>query len=102
MIELTYDRDARTLYIYFTDIGVDEDAEQEEYGGYYLLDAEDQILGVHVDLGHEPPPGLLHYALDHEEVTYDQRGCSLRLILRSDQPASHSDFAYPSILDLDA
>ena len=101
MLELTYDPDARTLYAYFTEIDEGQDAEQVELGGYFLVDKDGQILGVHVDLGEGQTNRLLHFALEHDEVHYDQRGSSLRIVFRPDQPAGHIDFPYPAIFDLD-
>jgi GTP-binding protein Era len=101
MIELTYDPDARTLYAYFASIDEGEDAAQTELGGYFLIDKKDQILGMHVDLGEEHQPRLLHYALEHEQVDYDQRTSALRLLFSSEPPAGHIDFPYPAIVDLD-
>jgi len=40
MIELTHDRDARTLYAYFTDIDEGQDSEQLEIEGAFLLDGD--------------------------------------------------------------
>ena len=101
MIELTYDRDARTLYAYFTTIDEGQDVEQVEFEGYFLLDKAGQILGMHVDLGQAHHPRLLHFALEHDEVHYDQRSPSLNIVLAPAQPASHVDFPYPAIFDLD-
>src|SRR3712207_1998437 len=101
MIELTYDPDARTLYTYFTTIDEGQDVEQIELDGYFLLDKAGQILGMHVDLGPEHHPRLLHFALEHDEVRYDQRSPSMRIVLAPQQPASHVDFPYPAIFDLD-
>src|SRR5919199_504751 len=101
MIELTYDPDARTLYCYFTSIDEGEDVEQIELSGFYLLDKAGQILGMHIDLGQAYNPRLLHFALEHDQVHYDQRGSSLRIVLEPEQPAGHADFAYPAIFDLD-
>ena len=100
MIEWTYDRDARTLYAYFASIDEGEDATQIELDGYFLLDHAGQILGVHVDLGtHEPR--LLHFALEHGEAHYEQRGPHLRVAFSDASPAGHADFVYPAIFDLD-
>ncbi len=101
MIELTFDPDARTLYAYFTEIDEGQDADQIELGGFYLLDKAGQILGMHVDLGQGYNPRLLHFALDHDEVHFDQRSASVRIVLRPEQPDSHVDFVYPAIFDLD-
>src|SRR5919202_4859709 len=101
MIELTYDPDARTLYCYFTSIDEGEDVDQIELSGFYLLDKAGQILGMHIDLGQAYNPRLLHFALEHDQVHYDQRGSSLRIVLEPQQPAGHADFAYPAIFDLD-
>ena len=101
MIELTYDPDARTLYTYFTTIDEGQDVEQIELDGYFLLDKAGQILGMHVDLGQAHHPRLLHFALEHDEVHYDQRSPSLNIVLAPAQPASHLDFPYPAIFDLD-
>src|ERR671932_527722 len=100
MIELTYDPDARTLYCYFTSIDEGEDVDQIELSGFYLLDKAGQILGMHIDLGQAYNPRLLHFALEHDQVHYDQRGSSLRIVLEPQQPAGHADFAYPAIFDL--
>lgn len=100
MIEVTYDPDARTLYAYFVSIDEGQDAEQLERNGFFLLDKNGQILGVHIDLG-EVHPRLLHFVLEHDEVHFDQRGASLRLMFVEDQPSAHADFAYPAIFDLD-
>ena len=100
MIEWTYDQDARTLYAYFAAINEGEDADQIELGGYFLLDDAGQILGVHVDLGdHEQK--LLHFALEHAEAHYEQRGAHLRIVFTDAPPANHADFVYPAIFDLD-
>src|SRR3954453_5818733 len=101
MIEFTYDPDARTLYAYFASIDEGQDSEQIEYDGFFLLDKAGQILGMHVDLGIDHHPRLLHFALDHDEVVYDQRSRSVRIIFSSEQPGSHVDFSYPAIFDLD-
>ncbi len=101
MIELTYDPDARTLYAYFTEIDEGQDAEQRELDGYFLLDKAGNIVAAHVDLGQGQQQRLLHYALEHDEVQYDQRGNSIRLVFVPEQPTSHVDFAYPAIVDLD-
>lgn len=101
MIELTYDPDARTLYAYFASIDEGEDAAQTELGGYFLIDKKNQILGMHVDLGEEHQPKLLHYALEHEQIDYEQRASTLRLLFSSEPPAGHVDFPYPAIIDLD-
>ena len=101
MIELTYDPDARTLYCYFTSIDEGEDVDQIELSGFYLLDKADQILGMHINLGEAYNPRLLHFALEHDQVHYDQRGSGLRIVLEPEQPAGHMDFAYPAIFDLD-
>jgi GTP-binding protein Era len=101
MIELTYDPNARTLYTYFTPIDEGQDADQLELGGFFLLDKAGQILGMHLDLGEQHTPRLLHFALEHDEVHYDQRGASLRIVFAPEQPASHADFPYPAIVDLD-
>jgi GTP-binding protein Era len=101
MIELTYDPDARTLYCYFTSIDEGQDVDQIELNGFYLLDKAGQILGMHVDLGQAHNPRLLHFAMEHDQVHYDQRGSSLRIMLEPQQPAGHTDFAYPAIFDLD-
>ncbi len=101
MIELTYDPDARTLYAYFAAIDEGEDATQIELGGYFLLDKDGQILGMHVDLGQDHQSRLLHYALEHDEVEYEQRGPALRLVFTSEPPTGHADFPYPAIVDLD-
>ncbi len=101
MIELTYDPDARTLYAYLASIDEGEDADQLEFEGFFLLDKAGQILGMHVDLGQDYNPRLLHFALDHGEVRYEQRSHSLRIVFVPDQPASHVDFTYPAIFDLD-
>jgi GTP-binding protein Era len=101
MIEFTYDPDARTLYAYFASIDEGQDSEQIEYDGFFLLDKAGQILGMHVDLGVDHHPRLLHFALDHDEVVYDQRSRSVRIIFSSEQPGSHVDFSYPAIFDLD-
>ncbi|HZG66167.1 MAG TPA: hypothetical protein VEZ12_05460, partial [Herpetosiphonaceae bacterium] len=99
MIELTYDPDARTLYAYFAAIDEGEDATQIELGGYFLLDQDGQILGMHVDLGQDHQSRLLHYALEHDEVEYEQRGPALRLVFTSEPPTGHADFPYPAIVD---
>jgi GTPase len=100
MIELTYDPDARTLYTYFTEIDEGQDADQRELDGYFLLDKGGHILGMHIDLG-EHHPRLLHYALEHDEIDYDQRGASIRIVFQATPPDGHSDFPYPAIMDLD-
>jgi GTPase len=102
MIELTYDPDARTLYTYFATIDEGQDVEQVELGGFFLLDKAGQILGMHVDLDDGHSPRLLHYALEHDQVHYEQRGSSFRVVFAPEQPASHADFPYPAIVDLDA
>lgn len=101
MIELTYDPDARTLYAYFASIDEGEDAAQTELGGYFLIDKKNQILGMHVDLGDTHQPKLLHYALEHEQIDYEQRASSLRLLFSAEPPAGHIDFPYSAIVDLD-
>ncbi len=101
MIELTYDPDARTLYAYFTEIDEGQDSDQAEMNGYFLLDKAGHILGMHVELGTDHHPRLLHYALEHDEVGYDQRGESMRIIFKAQPPDGHSDFPYPAIVDLD-
>src|SRR5215210_2211984 len=101
MIELTHDPDARTLYAYFTAIDEGQDVDQLECGGFFLLDKAGQILGMHVDLGPAQRPRLLHFALEHDEVRYEQRSASMRIVLAPEQPASHADFPYPAIMDLD-
>ena len=102
MIELSYDPDARTLYAYFAPIDEGQDVEQVELGGFFLLDKAGQILGMHVDLDPELHPRFLHYALDHDEAHYDQRGPSVRIVFAPEQPARHADFPYPAIVDVDA
>src|SRR3712207_1759618 len=101
MIELTYDPDARTLYAYFTEIDEGQDARQIELDGYFLIDKKGDILGMHVDLGQEHGSRLLHFAVEHDEVQYDQRTTALRIIFASDPPDGHADFPYPAIVDLD-
>jgi GTP-binding protein Era len=101
MIELTYDPDARTLYAYFTEIDEGQDSDQREMNGYFLLDKAGHILGMHVELGNDYQPRLLHFALEHDEVDYDQRGGSMRISFLATPPDGHSDFPYPAIVDLD-
>ena len=101
MIELTYDPDARTLYTYFAPIDEGQDAAQIELDGFFLLDKAGHILGMHVDLGEGYTPRLLHYALEHDQVHFEQRSASFRVIFAPEQPASHADFPYPAIIDVD-
>lgn len=98
-IEVTYDRDARTLYLYFADIAQGEDATQMEVDGRWLLDKQGQIIGVGLALG-DLQPVALRFATRLGQVERDDDG-GMRIWFRRETPATEEPLPFEAIVDLD-
>ena len=98
MLELSFDRDSRSIYCYFTDISPDEDERERELPGVWLLNAHGQIIGLRIEL----PAASDHfaeYALQHEGVDYS--GTTLTLHFTADPVYEAVELPYGALVDLD-
>ncbi|MBA3468759.1 MAG: GTPase Era [Herpetosiphonaceae bacterium] len=102
MFELTFDREARALYCYFTEITEGDDANEWEVPGVYLLDAAGQLVGVRVELGEKKRPKLLEHAQQHEGVAMDEVSNRLTLTFAANPVASEEELPYGAVIDVDA
>jgi GTP-binding protein Era len=101
MLELTYDRDARTLYFYFTAIEPGQDATQTDVDGQVLLDGEGQIVGLEFVTQGIVTAEALQFALGHDEAAYDEKSDTLTIWFERQEPAAQEPFPFPAIFDLD-
>lgn len=101
MLELTFDHDARSLYIYFTDITEGDDADELEAPGVYLLDDAGQLVGVRLDPGAKKRPALLEYAQHHEGVAFDPATHTLTVMFAPNTIAAEEELPYGAVIDLD-
>ncbi len=98
MLELTFDRDARSIYVYFTDITEGDDADERELPGVWLLDAADQIVGLRLELAGSGPR-LWELAGAHEHVQLD--GDTLTITFATTPVAAEEELPYGAIVDID-
>jgi len=99
MLELTYDRDARTLYCYFVNIEQGQDATQTDVDGSWLLDADDQIIGFRFATADLVNADALRFATEQSEAEYATD--LLTLWFARQEPAREEAFPFPAIFDLD-
>ncbi len=99
MLELTYDRDARTLYCYFVNIEQGQDAAQTDVDGSWLLDADDQIIGFRFATADVVNADALRFVREHDEAEYADD--VLTLWFTRQEPAREEAFPFPAIFDLD-
>ena len=99
MLELTYDRDARTLYCYFVNIEQGQDAAQTDVDGSWLLDADDQIIGFRFATADVVNADALRFVREDDEAEYADD--VLTLWFTRQEPAREEAFPFPAIFDLD-
>jgi GTP-binding protein Era len=100
MIELTYDRDARTLYCYFADIAEGEDVSQVNVDGEFFLDDVGQLIGLNFATGGVLFADTLRFATGHPEVEYVEETGDLTIWFERQQPGERIELPFPAIFDL--
>ena len=81
-MQLSYDRDAGTLYWYFVELDADEETEELECPVSVLLDDARLVAGIQLDLSDlDDHTALVSLALPYAEARWDDETKHLRLVL---------------------
>ena len=81
-MQLSYDRDAGTLYWYFVELDADEETEELECPVSVLLDDARHVAGIQLDLSDlDDHTALVSLALPYAEARWDDETKHLRLVL---------------------
>lgn len=98
-MQISYDRDAGTLYWYFVELTEGDVADEYECPVSLLLDAAHHVVGIQLDLSeYDDLSQLVSLALTHPEAQWDARQKHLRVI-HAEYTAT-VDLAEPALLDL--
>ncbi len=101
MLQCSYDPEAGSLYVYFTELEEGQAVGVLEYPAALLLDAQERIIGLRLDLDDEITLGQLELALDGEYERLDMNTGHLTLRLADEEPARVLPLPETAILDLD-
>jgi GTPase len=102
MITTSFDPGAGTLYWYFTELIAGGTADEVECAATLLLDADQQVIGVELELDASITRDDLALALAHPQVTYSQGDYTLAMQMTDEPPAEAQPLHEPAILDFDA
>ncbi|MCS6881809.1 MAG: GTPase Era [Oscillochloridaceae bacterium] len=101
MLQFSYDPEAGSLYVYFTELEEGQAVGVLEYPAALLLDAQERIIGLRLDLDDEIALGQLELALDGEYERLDTNTGQLTLRVVEEEPARVLPLPETAILDLD-
>ncbi|MCX7789316.1 MAG: GTPase Era [Chloroflexaceae bacterium] len=101
MLQFSYDPEAGSLYVYFTELEEGQAVGVLEYPAALLLDAQERIIGLRLDLDDEITLGQLELALDGEYERLDMNTGHLTLRVADEAPARVLPLPETAILDLD-
>lgn len=101
MLQFSYDPEAGSLYVYFTELEEGQAVGVLEYPAALLLDAQQRIIGLRLDLDDEITLGQLELALDGEYERLDMNTGQLTLRVVEEEPARVLPLPETAILDLD-
>jgi GTP-binding protein Era len=102
MVTVSFDPDAGTLYLYFTELEAGSTESEGECDGTLLLDGAGQVIGVELELDDSVTSADLALALQHEQVRYDQSSFTLTVLMVDEGPAEVQPLHEPAVLDFDA
>lgn len=101
MLQFSYDPEAGSLYVYFTELEEGQAVGVLEYPAALLLDSQQRIIGLRLDLDDEITLGQLELALDGEYERLDMNTGQLTLRVVEEEPARVLPLPETAILDLD-
>src|SRR5215203_454529 len=102
MINVSFDPDAGTLYLYFTEIETGSTAGEGECNGALLLDSDGNVIGVELELDESVTHADLALALAHPQARYDHSAMTLTIVIADEEPAEVQPLHETMILDFDA
>ncbi|MFL5805064.1 MAG: GTPase Era [Roseiflexaceae bacterium] len=102
MITTSFDPEAGTLYWYFTELIAGSTVGEAECAATLLLDADQQVIGLELELDASITRDNLALALAHPQVTYSQRDYTLTVRVADEPPTEAQPLDEPAILDFDA
>ncbi len=98
-MQISYDRDAATLYWYFVELTEGDVADEYECPVALLLDAKQHVVGIQLDVSeYDDLTQLVSLAVTHPEVQWDARQKHLRVV-HAEYTAT-VELAEPALLDV--